>query len=169
MFSAELIQLAQTLGQILTAKKLKLVLAESCTGGLVSALMTEVAGSSAWFEGGFVTYSNQMKMDQLFVSPSTLELYGAVSEHTAIEMAHGALEQANADIAASITGIAGSAGGSLEKPVGTVCFAWVGHEIEPTTITLHFTGDRQQVRLQAVSACIHGLIEFAETVSLKPS
>jgi nicotinamide-nucleotide amidase len=163
MFSAELVQLAQALGEILIAKKLKLVLAESCTGGLVSALMTEVAGSSAWFEGGFITYSNPMKMDQLGVSPSTLDMYGAVSENTAIEMAHGALNKASADIAASITGIAGPAGGSKEKPVGMVCFAWVGRDLAPTTTTLHFAGDRQQVRLQAVSACIHGLIKIAET------
>ncbi|HEY3301642.1 MAG TPA: CinA family protein [Methylophilaceae bacterium] len=162
MFSAELVQLAQALGEILVAKKLKLVLAESCTGGLVAALMTEIAGSSAWFEGGFTTYSNQMKIDQLGVSPSTLDVYGAVSENTAIEMAHGALNKAGAAIAASITGIAGPAGGSREKPVGMVCFAWVGRELAPITSTLHFAGDRQQVRLQAVLVCVQGLIKLAQ-------
>lgn len=162
MFSAELIQLAHALGEVLVAKKLKLVLAESCTGGLVAALMTEVAGSSVWFEGGFVTYSNSMKMDQLGVSSSTLNMYGAVSEHTAIEMAHGALNKTSAAIAASITGIAGPAGGSKEKPVGMVCFTWLGRELAPTTSTLHFAGDRQQVRLQAVLACVQGLIKLAQ-------
>jgi nicotinamide-nucleotide amidase len=162
MFSAELIQLAQILGEILATKKLKLVLAESCTGGLVTALMTEVAGSSVWFEGGFVTYSNPMKVDQLGVSPSTIDIHGAVSEYTAIEMAHGALNKAGTNIAASITGIAGPAGGSKEKPVGMVCFAWVGHELAPTTTTLHFAGNRQQVRLQAVTECVHGLIKIAQ-------
>lgn len=162
MFSSELIQRAQDLGGILVAKKLKLVMAESCTGGLVAALMTEIAGSSAWFDGGFVTYSNQMKVGQLHVSSATLEAYGAVSENTALEMAHGALNAAGAEIAASITGIAGPAGGNQEKPVGTVCFAWVGREADIATTTRHFAGDRQQVRLQAVSACIDGLIKLAE-------
>lgn len=162
MFSAELIQRAQFLGEILAAKKLKLVMAESCTGGLVAALLTEVAGSSAWFDGGFVTYSNQMKVNQLHVSPATLEIYGAVSEDVALEMAHGALDAAGVDVVASITGIAGPAGGSPEKPVGTVCFAWVGREAKIVVTTQHFAGDRQQVRLQAVSACVNGLIQLAE-------
>ncbi len=161
MFDLALLQQAQDLAEILSKKKLKLVLAESCTGGLVTALLTEIAGSSAWLEGGFVTYSNQMKVNQLRVSPSTLEVFGAVSEYTAIEMAHGALDEVSADIAAAITGIAGPAGGSEEKPVGTVCFAWVGQASEPITTTLHFAGDRQQIRLQAVLACVDGLAKLA--------
>lgn len=162
MFSAELIQRVQVLGEILVAKKLKLVIAESCTGGLVAALMTEVAGSSVWFDGGFVTYSNQMKVNQLHVSLATLEIYGAVSEDTAREMANGALDMVGAEISASITGIAGPSGGSQEKPVGTVCFAWAVREAKVATTTRHFSGDRQQVRLQAVSACIDGLVKLAE-------
>ncbi|MCL4163702.1 UNVERIFIED_CONTAM: hypothetical protein GTU68_050606, partial [Idotea baltica] len=101
-----------------------LALAESCTGGLASAAITDVAGSSNWFDRGFITYSNAAKESMLSVQTNTLETFGAVSVETALEMALGALANSNATIAASITGIAGPSGGSKEKPIGTVCFAW---------------------------------------------
>lgn len=146
------------LGHALQKHGYKLALAESCTGGMASAAITEIAGSSEWFDRGFITYSNASKQDLLKVSSNTIATYGAVSEETAKEMALGALNHSLADIAASITGIAGPSGGSTEKPVGTVCFAWstkVGHS---TTITEHFIGNRQEIRHQAVIQLITGLI-----------
>src|SRR6187551_3568972 len=132
------------LGALLKARSLKLALAESCTGGMVAEAVTRVAGSSAWFDCGFVTYSNQAKINLLGVSPETLEKLGAVSEQTAIEMVLGCLKTATlenspANIAGSITGIAGPEGGSATKPVGTVCFAWSISTQPASTTTRHFT------------------------------
>src|SRR5450830_2065230 len=121
-----LLSLVSQLGEFLKAQQRMLALGESCTGGLCSSLITEIAGSSAWFDSGYVTYSNQAKVQVLGVSTTTLETHGAVSEQTAIEMALGCLRNGRVNIAASITGIAGPTGGTLEKPVGTVCFAWTG-------------------------------------------
>ena len=117
---------AAQLGQALKARGFMLAMAESCTGGLVAESITSIAGSSAWFDRGFVTYSNAAKIDMLGVSGKTLEAFGAVSEQTAAEMAAGALRNSTSQIAGSITGIAGPGGGSEEKPVGTVCFGWAG-------------------------------------------
>tara|TARA_R110002051_G_scaffold57104_2_gene105797 strand:- start:22052 stop:22537 length:486 start_codon:yes stop_codon:yes gene_type:complete len=113
---------AQTLVALARSKELRVATAESCTGGMVSAAITDVAGSSAVFDRGFVTYTNAAKVQMLNVKPETLELYGAVSEQIAVQMAHGALANSRADIAVSITGIAGP-GGSDHKPEGRVCFA----------------------------------------------
>src|SRR5450830_150007 len=121
-----LLSLASQLGELLKAEQRMLAFAESCTGGLCRSLITEIAGSSAWFDSGYVTYSNQAKVEVLGVSTTTLKTHGAVSEQTAIEMALGCLRNGRVNIAASITGIAGPTGGTLEKPVGTVCFAWTG-------------------------------------------
>jgi len=121
---ANLTTLATELGALLKAHGYMLALAESCTGGMVAEVITSVAGSSAWFDRGFVTYSNQAKIDMLGVSEQTLENLGAVSEQVAVEMAFGALKHSQAHIAGSITGIAGPDGGTADKPVGTVCFAW---------------------------------------------
>jgi nicotinamide-nucleotide amidase len=122
--------------------------AESCTGGLVAAALTEIGGSSAWFERGFVTYSNAAKQDLLGVSASTLATHGAVSEPTAREMAAGALRAGRATLALSVTGIAGPSGATPGKPVGTVCFGWASAtRIE--TQTRHFEGDRAAIRMQA--------------------
>lgn len=154
---------AAQLGKMLKARGLMLSMAESCTGGMVAEAITSIAGSSAWFDRGFVTYSNAAKMDMLDVSGSTLEQYGAVSEQTAAEMATGALKNSAAQIAGSITGIAGPDGGSPAKPVGTVCFAWVGHDIPLTTCTRWFEGDRSSVRQQAAMFMLANLIEKLKT------
>ncbi|HSI25587.1 MAG TPA: CinA family protein [Methylotenera sp.] len=148
------------LGALLKARGLKLALAESCTGGMVAEAVTRVAGSSAWFDCGLVTYSNQAKIDMLGVPSDTLEKFGAVSEQTAVEMALGALKHSQAQIAGSITGIAGPDGGSTEKPVGTVCFAWIGLNKSANTATQHFAGNRQQIRQQAAAFLMQRLIEL---------
>jgi nicotinamide-nucleotide amidase len=156
---ASLATLAVELGEALKARNLSLALAESCTGGLVAATITDIAGSSAWFDRGFITYSNASKIEMLGVRTETLEKFGAVSEQTATVMAHGALKNSHAQIAGSITGIAGPDGGSKEKPVGTVCFAWVGTKLPLSTTTKRFFGNRQEVRQQAAIAMMSGLIE----------
>lgn len=158
----DLLTLSQQLGELLKANNLKLALAESCTGGLAAEYITAVAGSSAWFDCGFVTYSNASKIKMLGVSTTSLDSYGAVSEAVANEMAAGALTHSQADISASITGIAGPDGGSEEKPVGTVCFAWVQKQdgkITAVTATILFQGDRQAIRHQAVSYLMANLIK----------
>ena len=142
------LDLAQELAQILIQRQWKITLAESCTGGLVSANLTELGGSSAWFERGYVTYSNQAKIDCLGVPKELIDTFGAVSEQVAKSMAQGAQKNAGAQIGVAITGIAGPAGGSVEKPVGTVCFGWAIDEVAISK-TRHFTGNRQAVREQA--------------------
>ncbi len=157
MFSPELKALSKELGELLLAKKHVLTLAESCTGGLISALITNTAGSSAWFESGLVTYSNQAKQDLLKVKETTLTQYGAVSEQVAMEMAIGALQQGRSTIAASVTGIAGPDGGTAAKPVGTVCFAWTSDNLPSISKTYLFQGDREQIREQSTIALLFGL------------
>lgn len=154
---------AAQLGQSLKTSGFMLVMAESCTGGMVAEAITSVAGSSAWFDRGFVSYSNAAKIDMLDVSSKTLEKFGAVSEQTAAEMAIGALINSEAQIAGSITGIAGPDGGSPEKPVGTVCFAWTGKNLPVTTCTHWFEGNRESVRKQATIFMMVGLIERLNT------
>lgn len=154
---------AAQLGQALKARDFMLAMAESCTGGMVAEAITSIAGSSAWFDRGFVTYSNAAKIDMLDVSSATLEKFGAVSEQTAAEMAIGALKNSAAQIAGSITGIAGPDGGSPEKPVGTVCFAWAGRNLLITTCTHWFEGNRDSVRKQAAIFMMAGLIERLNT------
>lgn len=158
----DLLTLSQQLGELLKANNLTLALAESCTGGLAAEYITAIAGSSAWFDCGFVTYSNASKIKMLGVLTTSLDSYGAVSEAVANEMAAGALTHSQADISASITGIAGPDGGSEEKPVGTVCFAWAQKQdgkITATTATTLFQGDRQAIRHQAVSYLMANLIK----------
>jgi len=154
---------AVQLGLALKSRGLMLAMAESCTGGLVAEAITGVAGSSAWFDRGFVTYSNAAKTDMLGVPTQTIEKFGAVSEQTAAAMASGALRNSIAHIAGSITGIAGPDGGSAEKPVGTVCFAWAGIHLPVTTSTHHFHGDRNAIRQQAAIFMMAGLIERLNT------
>ncbi|NTV95407.1 MAG: nicotinamide-nucleotide amidohydrolase family protein [Thiobacillus sp.] len=143
--------LAAELGAALLGRGWLLTVAESCTGGWAAQAVTALPGSSAWFERGFVTYSNQAKMDMLGVGPETLERHGAVSEETAGEMAAGALRHSRAQAAFAISGIAGPTGGSDSKPVGTVCFAWATAAGLVRVQTCRFDGDRRQVRLQAVA------------------
>ena len=153
----ELEKLATELGAALKARGFMLALAESCTGGMVAQAVTSVAGSSAWFDRGFVTYSNAAKIDMLGVSAQTLEKFGAVSEQTAAEMAAGAIKHSQAHIAGSITGIAGPDGGTADKPVGTVCFG-IAQAKQYITITQHFTGNREAIRQQAAIAMMAELI-----------
>ena len=150
--------LAKKLGERLKAAGEILVTAESCTGGWVAQAVTSVAGSSDWFERGFVTYSNAAKQELLGVKQSTLEKHGAVSEQTAIEMAQGALARSKGTVALAVTGVAGPGGGSREKPVGMVCFAWV-QENNLKSETRRFPGDRASVRRQSVIRALEGVLE----------
>jgi nicotinamide-nucleotide amidase len=147
--NSELVQAAVALGRRLERDGAMVACAESCTGGLVASALTEVAGSSVWFERGFVTYSNAAKRDQLGVSAHSLEQFGAVSEAVAREMAQGTLNRSEAALTLAITGVAGPGGGSPDKPVGTVCFAWAIRGQGVWSETLHLQGDRGAVRLQA--------------------
>ncbi len=151
----------QKLGAILKEKNLKISGAESCTGGMVAAEITSVNGISAVFNESFVTYSNDAKHRNLGVSESTLEKFGAVSEECALEMAEGAAERSGADIAFSVTGIAGPTGGTKEKPVGTVCFG-VFFKGKTVTKTAHFSGDRESVRRSSVDFVIDLMISLIE-------
>jgi nicotinamide-nucleotide amidase len=146
------------LGAVLKERKLLLTLAESCTGGLVSQAITDVAGSSAWFDSGFITYSNAAKQVMLGVSAQTLKNFGAVSEATASEMVMGALKHSQAHIACSITGIAGPDGGTKDKPVGTICFAWAGKNIATVSATKNLSGNRQEIRHQSAVIVLQGLL-----------
>lgn len=159
---AELEALAAQLGQALLARSEWLTTAESCTGGWAAQCLTAIAGSSAWFERGFVTYSNAAKVDMLGVADTTLERHGAVSEATARAMAQGALAHSRADWAVAITGIAGPTGGSADKPVGTVCFAWAEKEGGCEAERRHFGGDREAVRAQSVRHALAGLLARLE-------
>ena len=150
--------LAKKVGARLKAARGMLVTAESCTGGWVAEAVTSIAGSSDWFERGFVTYSNASKEELLGVSANTLKEHGAVSEQTAREMAEGALARAKGTLALAITGVAGPGGGSREKPVGTVCFAWAD-EKKTVVETRHFSGDRESVRRQSVLRALEGVLE----------
>ncbi|MGB5725687.1 MAG: nicotinamide-nucleotide amidase [Thiogranum sp.] len=131
-----------------------LATAESCTGGWVAKICTDLAGSSTWFERGFVTYSNDSKQELLGVSTTTLDRYGAVSEQVVHEMAAGVLHNSHAQWALAISGLAGPGGGSREKPVGTVCFAWAGPDGWMMSRRYCFDGDREAVRRQAVATAL---------------
>ena len=146
----EWLKLATHIGQICIAEQRVITGAESCTGGLVAAVLTSVSGSSAWVDRGFVTYSNAAKREMLGVRQETLDAYGAVSEEIAREMAVGALTASRATMAYSVTGVAGPTGGTEAKPVGMVCFAFATVR-EVTAFTRHFKGDRSAVREQSVN------------------
>jgi nicotinamide-nucleotide amidase len=152
--------IVQELARTLLKNKWHLTTAESCTGGLVAASITELAGSSEWFERGFVTYSNQAKSEDLDVSPHLIKEHGAVSDAVARAMALGAKQNSGSDIALSITGIAGPTGGSLEKPVGTVCFAWVLANNAIYSETKLFEGNRKTIREQACEFALQRLLEL---------
>jgi len=159
--SNEMIELATKVGAALQAKRLVLATAESCTGGGVSQAITEIAGSTAWFDCGFVTYSNNSKTELLDVSAALIAQFGSVSEEVAAAMAEGALSNSNADVALSTTGIAGPTGAVPGKPVGTVCFGWSRGD-SSFTERLVFQGDRQAVREQTVIHALRGLLRFIE-------
>ena len=152
-------ELAQKVGKALKARGLLLVTAESCTGGWVAMQVTAIPGSSDWFERGYVTYSNAAKREELGVAQHTLKRHGAVSEATARAMAAGALKHGRGQVALAITGVAGPTGGSRDKPVGTVCFAWArGSKI--SSETRRFDGDRESVRRQSVLRALQGVLEL---------
>lgn len=148
--SINLTQASENLSQYLLKSNALIATAESCTGGWLAQCITSIAGSSAWFDRGFITYSNQAKMDMLGVKAETLAQFGAVSAEVAMQMTAGALQYSVADYAIAIMGIAGPTGGSLEKPIGSVYIAWQKKH-HPAKVTLaHFHGDREQIRKQAV-------------------
>ncbi len=155
-----LVEQAGDLGRLLGSRGLRLVTAESCTGGGIAELITRVPGSSAWFERGFVSYSNQSKVEMLGVGEASLARYGAVSEAVVREMAAGALAHSQADVSVAVTGIAGPGGGSADKPVGTVWLGWACEGRETRAECHRFTGDRQAVRAQAITAALAGLVSF---------
>ena len=155
-------ELAQRIAERLMARGALLATAESCTGGWAAQALTALAGSSNWFERGFVTYSNAAKEEMLGVRAETLARHGAVSEEAAREMALGALSRSRAGVALAITGIAGPSGGSAPKPVGTVCFAWALKGGAPRSETRHFAGDREAVRRQSVERAFAGVLELLD-------
>jgi nicotinamide-nucleotide amidase len=159
LIGRDIAALAAELGRTLAAKGHFVATAESCTGGLVAGAITAIAGSSGWFDRGFVTYTNEAKTEMLGVDPDALERNGAVSEATAIAMAEGALRASRADAAVAVTGIAGPAGGTAAKPVGTVCFAWARRGGPASATTHHFSGDRDAVREAAVIVALQGLMK----------
>lgn len=155
--------LSEQLGLCLQRVAWQLALAESCTGGGIAQAITDVPGSSAWFDRGFVTYSNAAKVEMLGVQQATLDKYGAVSQSTALEMAAGALQHSHAELAFAVTGIAGPDGGSEEKPVGTVFIAWQRRGRQADCVKLHFVGDRLAVRQQVIHFCLQQALEVAES------
>ena len=154
---ASLVKLAAEVGQRLKAAGLKLAAAESCTGGWIGKALTDVAGSSAWFERGFITYSDEAKVAMLGVQPGTLKAHGAVSEAVVREMAAGAADWSQAQVTVAVSGIAGPDGGSPEKPVGTVWIGWRWADGKLLSRHFLFQGDRESVRRQAVQAALEGL------------
>ena len=157
MTDSELMQLSEKIGRALKARGATVTTAESCTGGWIAKAITDIAGSSAWFERGFVTYSNEAKSQMIGVSEATLRDNGAVSEPVVVEMAIGALRAARADYAISVSGVAGPDGGSEEKPVGTVWFAFATARGEGITRRECFSGDRDAVRRQATAYALQTL------------
>ena len=153
--------LAAEVGGLLFANGQRLVTAESCTGGWAAQCVTAIAGSSRWFERGFITYSNEAKIELLGVGAGLLAAQGAVSEATAAAMALGALQHSHADWALAITGIAGPDGGSPGRPVGTVCFGWAGPDGQIDTDTRRFSGGREAVRAQSVGHSLQGVLQRA--------
>lgn len=155
---AELGVLARQLADGLIAQRLFVSTAESCTGGWIAKTLTDLAGSSAWFDCGMVAYSYEAKQAMLGVRPQTLEREGAVSRETVIEMVSGALVHSAASVAVAVTGIAGPGGGTVDKPVGTVWIGWKRRGGYPKAEVFHFAGDREAVRRQTIAAALRGLL-----------
>lgn len=157
-------RVAARVGEALKARGYFLATAESCTGGWVAKVVTSVAGSSQWFDRGFVTYSDASKQDMLGVTDDTLAQHGGVSEQVVREMAEGAVARSGAQVALAISGIAGPEGGTPAKPVGTVWMAWAAEGIETRCRATHFAGDRDMVRQQAVMASLQGVMDMIDSV-----
>jgi nicotinamide-nucleotide amidase len=157
--------LAAEIGALLRDSRHVLTTVESCTGGGVAAAVTAIAGSSEWFDRGFVTYSNDAKCEMVGVSTETISRFGAVSEQTALAMATGGLRHSNATISLALTGIAGPGGGSQGKPVGTVCFAWALRAGPSRCKTCYFRGDRSAIRDQSIGYALAGVRDVPSLVS----
>ena len=153
--------LAQRVGEALQARHLMLATAESCTGGWIAKMITDIPGCSAWFDCGMAAYSYEAKQALLGVRPETLTEHGAVSRETVMEMVSGALVTSGASIAVAVTGIAGPTGGTEDKPVGTVWIGWKRRGGYPRAEVFHFDGDREAVRRQTVAASLRGLLALA--------
>ena len=154
-------QLAIRVGNKLRDGRLMLATAESCTGGMVATAITDISGSSGWFERGFVTYSNQAKTEMIGVPPELIEKHGAVSEPVARAMAEGALTNSRAQVSLAVTGVAGPGGGTPEKPVGMVSFGW-SNRLHTTVETKTFKGDREQIRVQAAAHALRGMLALLD-------
>ena len=154
------LKLSVKIGSLLKSKHLKLVTAESCTGGLIAAAITDVAGSSSYFEHGFISYSNESKQKMLGVKDATIKKYGAVSAEVTCEMAIGALRRSKAQVSIAVSGIAGPSGGSRKKPVGTVCFCFASKFSQPLNKEMKFKGSRGQVRLCATRFDLEQLVFY---------
>jgi nicotinamide-nucleotide amidase len=165
---AALALLARQVGEAMLAGGRRLVTAESCTGGWIAKCLTDVAGSSGWFERGYVTYSNLAKEQSLGVAAAVIEIFGAVSRPTAEQMAAGALHVSGADFAVAVTGIAGPDGGSADKPVGLVWFALARREAAPVAAERYFSGDREAIRRAAVAEALRLVIAAAGTGASVP-
>jgi nicotinamide-nucleotide amidase len=151
---------ASSVAELLKANQLMLAVAESCTGGWLAKVCTDLSGSSEWFDRGFVTYSYEAKQDMLGVQKTTLETYGAVSSQTVGEMAMGVISHSRADWSIAISGVAGPGGGSEVNPVGSVWFAWMKKDQAPVTIKKIFSGDREKVRKQSVEFALEELAKL---------
>jgi nicotinamide-nucleotide amidase len=158
----QLYDLAAAIGRSLKTRGWLLASAESCTGGWIGQCVTMVPGSSAWFDRGFITYTNDSKVEMLGVRNETLQSHGAVSEQTVREMVQGTLARSHAHIAAAVSGVAGPSGGTAEKPVGMVCLGWGVRDGVVHTITLQLSGDRNSVRRQSVIAALEGVKRLAD-------
>lgn len=156
----ELLQLARDLGDRLCARGWMLATAESCTGGWVGEIVTSLAGSSHWYERGFITYANAAKVEMLGVPEEVLATHGAVSEETAMAMAAGALTRSHAQATLAISGIAGPGGGTPQKPIGLVCYGWALADGTLLSSTCRLDGDREEIRSRAAAAALRGLIEL---------
>lgn len=157
-YEAELNRLSIELGNKLLEKGVRIACAESCTGGLLAKALTDVAGSSAYFDRGYVAYSNEAKQQMLNVDPCLFDQYGAVSEPVVKQMASGALKLTSVDLVIAMSGITGPNGGTPEKPVGTVWFCWLGRGNKALSVCRRFTGDRETIRLQSASFAIKTLL-----------
>ncbi|MEQ1636377.1 MAG: CinA family protein [Methylococcales bacterium] len=157
-----LLAVATRLGGILASQHKQIAVAESCTGGMIAQTLTQIAGSSAWFDRGFVTYSNAAKIQMLGVLPQTLNQYGAVSAETALEMVSGTLFYSEADYAIAVTGIAGPGGGSVAKPVGTVFIAWGAKSGFKYCELEGFHGDRHEIRRQSTNRALAYWVNYFE-------
>ena len=165
MSDADTIELATRVGAALRANGMVLATAESCTGGMIAAAITEIAGSSRWFDRAMVTYSNESKTEMLGIPSGLLSQFGAVSEPAARAMAGGALERSRASMAVAVTGVAGPDGGTKDKPVGMVCFGWAVRGAPTEVETIHFPGDRATVRAMTVRHALLGILKRLDSSS----